>query len=136
MRSIVVPAVQSELDRVRDFVNAELEKFDCSPKAAYQLELAVEEIFVNIASYAYSPEVGDATVTCDVSDDSLIATVTFADGGKPFDPLAKTDADISAEALMEREGGLGILITKKLMDDISYVYEDGKNILTIRKNIK
>ncbi len=136
MKSIIVPAVQDELDKVRDFVNEELEQFDCSAKARFQMEVAVEEIFVNIASYAYSPDVGDATVTCEVSDDTLVASVTFADGGKPFDPLAKTDADISADALLEREGGLGILMTKKMMDEVSYSYENGKNILTIRKNIK
>ncbi len=136
MKSIIVPAVQDELDKVREFVTEELESFECTPKAQFQMELAVEEIFVNIASYAYSPDVGDVSVSFELSDDLVVATVTFTDHGKPFDPLAKEDADTSKEALLEREGGLGILLTKKLMDDVSYHYEDGKNILTISKNIK
>ena len=136
MKSITVPAVQSELDNVRNFINGELDNFDCSPKARFQMELAVEEIFVNIASYAYSPSVGDASVSCEISDDSLTASVIFSDMGKPFDPLAKEDADTSEEALLGREGGLGILMTKKVMDEVTYSYENGKNILTIKKNIK
>ena len=136
MKSIVVPAVQSELEKVRDFINEELDKFDCSPKARFQMEVAVEEIFVNIASYAYSPEIGDAAVACEVSEDRLTASVTFSDGGKPFDPLAKEDADTSESALLGREGCLGILMTKKMMDEVSYSYENGKNILTIKKNMK
>ena len=61
--------------------------------------------------------------------------VQFLDGGVPFDPLASDDPDITPEGLMEREGGLGIFMVKKMMDDVSYAYEDGKNTLTILKRI-
>ena len=61
--------------------------------------------------------------------------VQFLDGGVPFDPLAKADPDITPEAIMEREGGLGIFMVKKMMDDVSYVYENGKNTLTILKRL-
>jgi len=100
-----------------------------------QLRLAVEEIFVNIASYAYSPEVGEAEIRCEVLEDPLRVVIQFLDSGTPFDPLAKEDADTSQEALMSREGGLGILLVKNTMDDVQYSYEDGKNILTILKKL-
>ena len=135
MRSILVPAVTEQLETVQTFVEAELETRDCSPKAMIQINIAVEEIFVYIASYAYRPEVGEAEVCVEVSEDPLRVVIQFLDRGKPFDPLAKEDADTSPEALERREGGLGILIVKKSMDAVTYSYEDGKNILTIEKKL-
>ena len=92
-------------------------------------------IFVNISSYAYDPSVGPAEVRCEVLEDPMRVIIQFLDGGKPFDPLAKEDADTSEEALMSRIGGLGILLVKETMDDVSYEYKDGQNILTILKNL-
>ncbi len=135
MKEIIVPALAEELTNVQEFVTAQLEAVDCPMKAQFQIELAVEEIFVNIVSYAYRPEVGDATIRCEVSDDPLSVTIEFQDHGKSFDPLAQADADISKEALVEREGGLGIFLVKKNMDAVNYRYEDGKNILTISKKL-
>ena len=103
--------------------------------AQMQIELAVEEIFVNIASYAYDSEDGEAEVRCKVLEDPLRVVVQFLDSGKPFDPLAREDADTSEDALMGREGGLGIFLVKSTMDSVEYAYEGGKNILTIRKNL-
>ena len=134
MKSITVPAQVEQLDEVQDFIAAELERFDCPMRAQMQVTLAVEEIFVNIASYAYRPEVGEAEIRCDVEAEPLRVTVQFLDHGKPFDPLAKQDADTSEEATLAREGGLGILLVKKSMDAVNYSYEDGKNVLTICKN--
>ena len=136
MKELIVPADTDELDRVQDFLHEELEKVDCPMKIMFQIDLAVEEIFVNIASYAYHPEDGDAEVRCEVEENPLRVVIQFLDGGKPFDPLAKEDADTSEEATMRREGGLGILLVKKTMDDVSYTYEGGKNILTIKKNLE
>ena len=90
---------------------------------------------VNIVSYAELKEDEDIEVRCDVLEDPLRVVLQFLDGGVPFDPLAADDADTSPEAIMEREGGLGILLVKKMMDDVSYAYEDGKNTLTILKNL-
>ena len=134
MKTLTVPAELEQLQNVQDFISGELEAFDCPMKAQFQIEVAVEEIFVNIVSYAYRPEVGEATVRCAV-EEPLQVTIQFLDHGKPFDPLAKEDADTSGEALEEREGGLGILMVKKSMDDVRYDYENGKNILTIRKRL-
>ena len=133
MVSKTVPAKIDQLDEVIDFVEQQLEACSCSMKAQLQIRLAVEEIFVNITSYAYQPGEGDAEVRCEVLEDPLRLEIQFLDSGKPFDPLAKEDADTSEEALLGREGGLGILLVKKNMDEVQYTYQDGKNILTLLK---
>lgn len=136
MDRITVPASVEQLDTVQEFVNEHLECYDCPMKAMMQIEIAVEEIFVNIANYAYRPEIGDATICCEVEQDPLSVVIQFLDHGRPFNPLAKEDADISRDALVEREGGLGILMVKKSMDSVHYSYENGKNVLTISKKME
>lgn len=133
MREIKVPAEIGQLDRVNGFIAEELAARDCSPKVQMQIALAVEEIFVNIASYAYHPAVGEATVRCSVGGDPLHIEITFLDGGTPYDPLQREDPDITLSAEERQIGGLGIFLVKKTMDDIRYEYKDGTNILTIRK---
>ena len=135
MKSLTVPAKREYTDEITDFVNAELEAYDCPMRAQMQIELAIEEIFVNIASYSYHQIDGEAEIRCEVQHDPLRVVIQFLDGGKPYDPLAKEDADTSEEALEQREGGLGILLVKRTMDDVKYVYEGGMNILTIEKNL-
>jgi sigma-B regulation protein RsbU (phosphoserine phosphatase) len=135
MESLTVTAVVDNLDEVIAFVAKRLENYGCDRKTLMQIRLAVEEIFVNISSYAYDPSVGPAEVRCEVLEDPMRVIIQFLDGGKPFDPLAKEDADTSEEALMSRIGGLGILLVKETMDDVSYEYKDGQNILTILKNL-
>ena len=135
MEIMTVKAMTDQLDTVTDFIEEKLAPYDCPMRTMLQLRLAVEEIFVNIASYAYSPEVGNAEIRCEVLEDPLRVVIQFLDSGTPFDPLAKEDADTSEEALMSREGGLGILLVKNTMDDVQYSYEDGKNILTILKKL-
>ena len=135
MDSLTVKAKTDQLDTVTDFVEEKLAPYDCPMRTMLQLRLAIEEIFVNIASYAYSPAEGEAEVRCAVLEDPLRVVIQFLDGGRPFDPLAREDADTSEEALMSREGGLGILLVKKTMDDVQYSYEGGKNILTIMKKL-
>jgi sigma-B regulation protein RsbU (phosphoserine phosphatase) len=135
MDSITVAARTDALDTVCDFVEERLSAFDCPMRTLLQLRLAIEEIFVNIASYAYAPGEGEAEVRCEVLKDPLRVVIRFLDGGKPFDPLAREEADTTEEGLMSREGGLGILLIKKTMDEVRYAYEGGKNVLTIRKNL-
>ena len=101
-----------------------------------QISVAAEEIFVNIANYAYAPEIGKATVVVEVSENPIAVSITFMDNGKPFDPTKKIDPDISLSAEDRQIGGLGIFMTKKMMDDVSYEYKDGKNILKIEKNLE
>lgn len=136
MTERIFPASQDQLERVQAFIEEELANYPCSPKVKFQLDVAVEEIFVNIAHYAYHPgQEGEATVRCCVGGDPLQITIQFLDNGKPFNPLAKEDPDITLSAEDRQIGGLGILMVKKSMDAVDYSYEDGKNILTIKKSI-
>lgn len=133
MNELDVEATIDNLDTVTGFVNRALEEFDCPMKTQMQIELAVEEIYVNIANYAYSPEVGRAKVRVEVDDDPLKVSITFIDHGTPYDPLAKEDPDVTLSAQERQIGGLGIFLTKQTMDDVEYEYKDGQNILTIKK---
>lgn len=136
MTERIFPASQNQLEEVQAFIGEQLKGYDCSSKVRFQLDVAVEEIFVNIAHYAFHPEQkGEATVRCCVGGSPLQVTIQFLDNGKPFNPLAKEDADITLPAEEREIGGLGILMVKKSMDAVDYAYEDGKNILTIKKSI-
>ena len=135
MKSITIPAEAKNLDAVVAFVFDELRPFNCSQKILLQVRLAIEEIFINIVSYAYHPETGLADIRCEVLQEPLRVVIQFLDGGIPFDPLAKEDADLSPEALEEREGGLGIFLVKQTMDEVRYSHENGKNVLTIQKKL-
>ena len=135
MEKIVVSAAVDRLEEVQNFVEALLEDADCPMREQLQINIAVEEIFVNIASYAYPDGGGEAEVSVEIAPDPRRAVICFRDGGIPFDPLQKEDADTSPEALERRIGGLGILMVKKSMDAVSYERRDGKNVLTIEKNL-
>ena len=130
-----IEAVEENLSEVIAFVDKKLEAVGCSMKSQMQIDLAVEEIFVNIAKYAYNPDKGRAIVRVEVSEEPIQVKITFIDHGKPYDPLAKDDPDISLSADDRPIGGLGIFMAKQSMDDISYEYKDGSNILTLTKNI-
>ena len=136
MAEITVAAALDSLDTVLRFVDGQMEQAGCPLKLMTQVDMAVEEIFVNIAHYAYRPEqLGEATVRCCVGGSPLQVTIQFLDNGTPFNPLAKEDADITLSAEERKIGGLGILMVKKSMDAVDYTYEGGKNILTIKKSI-
>ena len=133
MKELTIKALVENVDEVLDFINAELEQADCSMKLQMQIDIAVEELFVNIAHYAYPEGPGDAAIFCDVSGDPLCCSITFVDSGIPYDPLAKEDPDITLSAEERDIGGLGIFMVKKSMDEVSYEYVDGQNRLTIRR---
>ncbi|MBO5623097.1 MAG: ATP-binding protein [Butyrivibrio sp.] len=135
MKELDIEALVDNLDKVMEFVDAELEDANCPMKIQMQIDLAVEEIFVNIANYAYDPETGPATVRVEVDPDGSAVRITFIDHGVPYDPLAKTDPDITQAADERQIGGLGIFLVKKTMDDIRYEYVNGSNILTLKKNL-
>ena len=132
-KELEIPALDEKLTEVQDFIGEFLEDNGCSMKARMAVDVCVEEIFVNIAHYAYAPETGGAKVRVEVSGDPPVAAITFIDRGKPFDPLAKEDPDVTLSAEERDIGGLGIYMTKKMMDDVSYEYKDGCNILMIKK---
>lgn len=135
MAELTLQASLEKLDEVLAFVEENLEKNDCPMKVLMQVQIAVEEIFVNIAHYAYGSEQGTATIRVEVGGDPLQVIITFIDQGVPYDPLKKEDPDISLSAEERQIGGLGIFMVKKSMDDVKYEYKDGKNILTISKKI-
>ena len=135
MKELFIEAKDENLDKVLAFVDEQLEAYDCPMKTQMQVDIAVEEIFVNIAHYAYVPGVGSATIRAEVSEDPLAVSLTFVDNGMPYDPLAKEDPDITLSADERQIGGLGIFMVKKSMDDVAYEYKDGQNVLTIKKNL-
>ncbi len=134
-KELCLEATIENIERVTDFVNEELESFDCPIKARTQIDIAIDELFSNIARYAYDPTTGPATVAVEVEEDPLAVVITFIDNGKPYDPLAKDDPDITLSAEDRQIGGLGIFLVKKTMDYINYEYKNGQNILKIKKNI-
>ena len=135
MKELKIEATPQNLDSVIQFVDEQLEEYGCGMKQQMAIDLAVEELFVNIAHYAYNPDTGYASVLVDVIKDPLSVEITFIDNGRQYDPLAKDDPDITLPINKRKKGGLGIFMVKKSMDDIHYEYADGKNILTIKKNL-
>ena len=135
-RSIELDARVENLDRVLGFIDGILEENDCPMKEMMQIDVAVEEIFVNIAHYAYKPDVGKAVVSASMDSDHAIISVSFEDTGTPFNPLAKEDPDVTLSAAERKIGGLGIFMVKKSMDNVHYERKDGKNILTLVKRIR
>ena len=130
----VFPASDTALAEVTDFVQETLDRLGCKMSVSMQIAVALEEIFVNIAHYAYSG--GEGTVKLSLFDSDGSIKLRFADSGLQFNPLAKTDPDVSLSAEERSIGGLGIYIVKKTMDDVSYEYRDGLNIFTMTKKLK
>ena len=135
MKTLTIPAALDQLDIVQAFIDQMLDDTTCTPETRIPLQIAVEELFVNIASYAYAPGTGDVTVGCSIDPTIPSVTIQFRDRGIPFDPLAKEDADITLSAEERRIGGLGIYMVKEFMDELTYSYEDGQNILTMYKTL-
>ncbi len=136
MREKTVQATLENLDEVMAFVEEQMEVYHCSMKMQMQIAVAVEEIYVNIASYAYREQKGNARIRVQSGGDPLQISITFEDDGIPYNPLLKEDPDITLSAEERKIGGLGIYIVKKSMDQVEYHYQNGKNILTIRKDIQ
>ena len=134
MKEKVFPASVTALDDVLEFLDTELEPYDIPVKTRFSLKIAVEEIFVNVARYAYEKDDGDVTIALESDEDGI--TIVFIDCGIPFDPLAKPDPDITLSAEKRGIGGLGIFMVKKTMDQLGYEYRDGKNYFTMHKNFK
>ena len=135
MKELTIAATVENIGTVTDFVDEQLEALDCPVKAQMQIDIAIDELFGNIAHYAYNPDVGNATVRVEVTEEPLAVIITFIDGGVPYDPLKAADPDITLSAEERQIGGLGIYMVKKSMDEITYEYKDGKNILSIKKKL-
>ena len=132
---MTLPATKENILRMTAFIDEQLKAVACPMKAQMQIDLALDELLGNIAAYAYTAGSGEATVRFDFDDASRTAAITILDRGVPFDPLAKPDPDVTASAEERDAGGLGIYLVRKTMDDMEYRYENGRNVLTIRKRI-
>ena len=135
MKELTIAATIENIETVTDFVNEQLEAYDCPMKAQMQIDIAIDELLGNIAHYAYNPEIGSATVRVEVVEEPLSVVITFIDNGVPYDPLKKEDPNTTLSADEREIGGLGIFMVKKTMDDVIYEYKDGQNRLTIVKKI-
>ena len=135
VKELTMLATLENIVAVTDFINAELEKLDCPLKVQMQIDVAVDELFGNIARYAYDPDTGPATVRVEVEPDPMTVYITFIDHGKPYDPLSTRMPDVSASVEDRPIGGLGIFLVRKTMDDITYEYKNGQNILRIKKKM-
>lgn len=135
MKELTVEATIENVGVVTAFVNQELERLGCPGRAQMQVDVAIDELFGNIAQYAYHPGAGPATVRVETVENPLAVVITFIDNGVKYDPLAKEDPDITLPIEERGIGGLGIYMVKKTMDSVSYEYRDGQNILRIQKNI-
>ncbi len=134
MFELRIEARKENLDRVMAFADDALEESGCPMKAQMQIDVAVEEIFVNIASYAYE-DTGDVLIQLDVRENPAQVAITFTDSGVPFDPTKREDPDVTLSADQRQIGGLGIFMARKTMDSMTYARTEGQNVLTITKNL-
>ena len=135
MKELTVDAAIENIPAVTAFVEEQLEQYNCPTKAQMQIDIAIDELFSNIAQYAYTPKTGKATVRVEVTENPMAVVISFIDNGIPYDPLAKADPNVSLPADERQIGGLGIFMVKKSMDEINYEYKNGQNVLTIKKHI-
>ena len=134
MKELTVLAKTENLEQVLEFVNGLLEEKNFSMNLVFELDIAVEELFVNIAHYAYISEVGEATIQVSFEEDKVV--IIFIDRGIPYNPWAKEDPDTTLSLEERQIGGLGIYMVKNSMDEVDYAYIDGKNVVTIKKNVQ
>ena len=133
VKELDIEAAIDNLPAVIGFLEEALENIGCPVKEQMQLSVAAEEIFVNIAHYAYTPKTGNAKIRIVTSKNPSAVSITFIDQGRAFNPLEKEDPDVTLPAEERQIGGLGIFMVKKSMDKVSYQYKDGKNILILKK---
>ena len=135
MKELTIEAMVRNIPTVTEFVDEELDGLNCTPRIQAQINVAIDELFSNIARYAYNPATGPATVRVEVEKNPLAVLVTFIDHGRRYDPLTTKEPDLSLNLLERPAGGLGVFLVRKTMDDVSYEYRDGRNILRIKKHI-
>ena len=136
MAVLELTADASHLRDVQAFVKAQLKAARCSGRSEMIIDIIVEEIFVNITSYAYADSSGKVTVAAGLTDDESALVIMFVDEGTPYNPLAKADPDVTAKASDRAIGGMGILMVKKMADGMTYRYQNGQNVLTITKKLE
>ena len=134
-KEIVVSTLPENIEVLTEFVNTYLNKYTTNERAIAQINVAIDELFSNIVKFAYHPEIGKALLRIELRKEPLSIRITFIDHGRPFNPLDIANPDIEMSTEDREIGGLGIFIVKKTMDEITYEYKDGQNILTIKKSL-
>ena len=128
-----VNAAIEKCEELTAFVEAMLEPYEHSPKAAIQVNVAIDEIFSNIVQYSGAPHV---TARAQYDESTGDFSLTFIDDGKPYNPLEKPDPNVSLPAEEREIGGLGIFLVKKTMDNVAYERKSNQNYFTIYKKMK
>lgn len=136
MNQITFDANIENIEKVSQFINEEIKKYECSNKTKAEINIAIDELFGNIAKYAYKEKQGKVTIKTYITDSPLALNIIFIDNGIKYNPLEEEQPDITLSSNERKIGGLGILVTKSIMDDIKYKYENRENILEIKKELK
>lgn len=132
---ITKEATLANIPHIMEWLDDALGSIDCPNKAHMQINVAADEILGNIVFHAYPDKAGDVTVRIEHQDGSGLFSMTFIDQGVPFDPLTVADPDTTLGPEERGIGGLGIFLIKKMMDNVSYEYKDGSNVLSISKSL-
>ena len=133
VNELKIEAKKENFEKVLAFVDEALEKAGVPYEVQLSVEMAIEEIYLNIVYYAYAQKDGDAIILADINEKDKILTLTFIDEGPEYNPLLKEDPDTTMDIMDRPIGDLGILMVKKMMDDVAYCRENGENHLTIKK---
>jgi len=134
MKTLKIKSQLVELDRMRSFLKEHLKGLKISDKDYFKIELALLEICVNIIRYAYPQSNGDILIKAWHDEGKMFFEIR--DSGVPFDPRKLKTPDIDESIRKEQTGGLGVFLSRTLMDGFDYKREDDQNVLTIYKNIK
>ena len=133
-KKLVIKNDISEISKLATFIGELSEKLNFTPELNFNLNLVLEEAVSNVILYAYSKEVQkEINLLANISDNNLIFVLT--DSGKEFDPTKVPDADVTLSAEEREIGGLGIFLIRQIMDTVEYQRIDGKNVLTMRKQL-
>ena len=135
MKQITMEASVQSIPKIISFIDDAMDEWGATVKTKYRIDVAADEILVNIAHYAYAPKMGEVTVRLELNEATRMMTIVFIDAGMPFDLLQKPDPDVTLPKEERKIGGLGIFIVKKIMDAVDYRREGGHNILTVNKRI-
>lgn len=135
MKEMKIPALVENIETVTEFVNEYLESLDCPLKIQMKIAIVIDEIFSNISYYAYGEEKGEVIIRIEKRENPYGVQLTFLDHGMPYDPLKVDEPDISLSVDERQIGGMGIFMVKNIMDEISYEYADGQNVLKMCKMI-
>ena len=120
MKELDILAIKDNLPQVLDFIESTLDELGCDDTTKSLIGTAVEEVFINIASYAYPTETGTATIRVATANEPLSIIMTFIDNGEQFDPLAKPAPNLKLPMSERKKGGLGIFMVKRIMDSVRY----------------